>query len=315
MRIAFLCNGEFALPTIAALERQGVLAGLACSDLAPHLIDPLRQEAGTLGIPFQVVRRGRLEEDLKSWLVASSADAALVQTFPYRIPLAALAIPRLGFFNLHPGALPAYRGPDPVFWQIRRRESSGAMCLHRMTPAFDDGAIVCAEPVPIGPTDTYGVHLSLLSDAAVRCVDQFLSLLAQGESLYASPQAESDAGYQGRPSEADRTIDWATEDAGSIAALTRACNPVYRGAQAWLRGGPAWIVEAREVSFEPLPRLPAGTVIATDAERGLLVLCAQGTVVELTVVATDEGTFSGPRFAALYGIGIGTRFSMPEFVS
>ncbi len=310
MRLAFLCNSEFALPSVDVLLQAGVLAGLACSDRAPHIATPLSERAGALGIPFAMIRRAEIGADLEDWLLASAPDAALVQTFPYRIPAASLTIPRLGFFNLHPGRLPAYRGADPVFWQIKHQRDAGAVTLHHMTPAFDEGDIVCAEPVPIGPDDTYGVHQSLLVDAALRCITRIL----QGD-LKGTPQDEAGAGYQGRPTASDLTVDWGTGDASAVAALARACNPTYGGAIALLRDTVVRVLEAREVEFVPVPKLPAGTVISANTGRGLLVLCAGGTVVELTIVATDEGTFSGGRFAALFGMGIGEKFLRPAFVS
>ncbi|MEZ4698865.1 MAG: formyltransferase family protein [Rhodothermales bacterium] len=292
-----------------------MLAGLACSDLAPHIAGMLQEQARQLGIPFATVARATIASDLEDWLIASRADAALVQTFPYRIPAAVLDLPRHGFFNIHPGKLPAFRGPDPVFWQIKQGSASGAATLHRMTPAFDDGPIVWMEEVAIGPEDTYGVHLSVLIEAAGRCIEQFIALLSAGELPALPAQSEAEAGYQGRPGLDDLTVDWSASDAAAIAALARAANPTYQGAVAFLRDTPVRILEARPTPFEPIPRLPAGTVIATTPDRGLLVLCAGGTVLQLAIVATDEGTFSGARFAALFGISIGEKFSMPAFVS
>ncbi|MDZ4699872.1 MAG: formyltransferase family protein [Rhodothermales bacterium] len=310
MRIAFLCNSEFALSSVDLLAQAGVLAGVACSDGAPHIAAPLASHANALGIPFAVIRKAEIGADLEDWLLATAPDAALVQTFPYRIPAVALNIPRLGFFNLHPGQLPAYRGPDPVFWQLKRQEAVGAVTLHRMTPAFDDGEIVCFESIPIGPDDTYGVHQSLLIDAALRCITPFLQGAIKG-----TPQDEVGAGYQGRPAATDLTIDWTACDASAVAALARACNPTYGGAIILLRNTMVRLLEAQAVPFSPIPRLPAGTVISAQSGRGLLVLCAGGTVVDLTIVATDEGTFSGGRFAALFGIEIGEKFLLPAFVS
>ncbi len=314
MRIAFLCNSEFALPSVATLAQAGALAGIACSELAPHIATPLAERAGALGIPFAVIRRAEIGADLEDWLLASAPDAALVQTFPFRIPATSLTIPRLGFFNLHPGRLPAYRGPDPVFWQIKHQQTAGAVTLHHMTPAFDDGDIVCAETAPIGPNDTYGVHQSVLIDAALRCIERYIERFIAGD-LAGTPQDGAGAGYQGRPAAQDLTIDWVAQDASAVAALARACNPTYGGAIAVMRDTMIRVLEAQAVAFSPIPRLPAGTVISANAGRGLLVLCAEETVVELTIVAIDEGTFSGGRFAALFGMGIGEKFLLPAFVS
>jgi len=69
-------------------------------------------------------------------------DLIIVSCYARKLPDAILRIPRLGCFNLHPSILPAYRGPDPVFWQLRNAEKVFGVTLHRMTESFDKGAIV-----------------------------------------------------------------------------------------------------------------------------------------------------------------------------
>ena len=39
--------------------------------------------------------------------------------FPWKIPQAALDVPRLGSVNMHPALLPRHRGPIPLAWALR----------------------------------------------------------------------------------------------------------------------------------------------------------------------------------------------------
>ncbi len=41
----------------------------------------------------------------------------LMSCYSKRLPDALIEFPLLGCFNLHPSLLPAYRGPEPIFWQ------------------------------------------------------------------------------------------------------------------------------------------------------------------------------------------------------
>ena len=59
-------------------------------------------------------------------LAAFAPDVAVVACLTRRIPAAALAVPRVGFLNLHPSLLPLYRGPQPLFWQLRDGAPTGA---------------------------------------------------------------------------------------------------------------------------------------------------------------------------------------------
>jgi methionyl-tRNA formyltransferase len=315
MRIAFICNSEFALPTVEQLANTGLWAGLACSEGASPLIPALSARAREAGVPFAVLRKSHLAIDLEDFLIATRADAVLVQTFPFRIPAHVLTIPRLGFFNLHPGRLPAYRGADPIFWQIKHREPAGEIVLHRMTPAFDNGPILFRERMVLREEDTYGLHQSLLVDAALRVVERFVRALDADELPAGDPQDERDAGYQARPTAYDLLVDWESLDAEQVAALARAANPTYQGAIVLFRETMVRLLEARPVPFDARPRLRAGTVVSANTGRGLLVLCARATVARLEVLATEEGTFGGERFASAFGLRIGEAFSIPAFVS
>ena len=46
----------------------------------------------------------------------------------------ALAVPRLGTLNVHPALLPAYRGPEPTFWQLFDAVAESGVTVHRVEP-------------------------------------------------------------------------------------------------------------------------------------------------------------------------------------
>lgn len=81
-------------------------------------------------------------------LAAFAPDVAVVACFTRRIPAAALAVPRVGFLNLHPSLLPLYRGPQPLFWQLREGAPTGAT-VHYMDEGLDTGDIAAQTSVPL----------------------------------------------------------------------------------------------------------------------------------------------------------------------
>src|SRR5512146_3112378 len=68
-------------------------------------------------------------------LAGLEPDLILVTGFPRLLPPAVLALPRLGCVNVHPALLPAYRGPDPIFWQFYNGEPGLGLTIHRMDGA------------------------------------------------------------------------------------------------------------------------------------------------------------------------------------
>jgi hypothetical protein len=75
--------------------------------------------AWAAGLPV-LAARDLAHADTLTTLAEFQADVACVACFTRRIPPAVLNRPRLGFLNIHPSLLPAYRGPEPVFWQLHQ---------------------------------------------------------------------------------------------------------------------------------------------------------------------------------------------------
>ncbi|MDH5506134.1 MAG: formyltransferase family protein [Anaerolineae bacterium] len=157
---------------------------------------------------------------------ALKADLGVVACFPRLLPEAWLEATPLGCLNLHPSLLPAYRGPYPMFWQLRAGDTRTGVTLHRMDAGTDTGDIV-AQREASWPEGARDLELDRL--AASLGADMLIEALAL-EQLPRKPQPNHGASYQGAPTEADRVISlgW---------AVRRAFNFV-RGARAW---APFWV--------------------------------------------------------------------------
>lgn len=309
MKIAVFCNGAVLQPALEALYSQGLLAGVVVPEGAggDDVNLPLEMAITQVGIPFLRVKRGILSAQLAPWLGAISPDVVCCMGFPARIPADLLEKPRFGFYNFHGGHLPHYRGPDPVFWQIRNREPYGAITIHRMTAEIDCGAVAHAELVRVGDEDTHHLHLQRLGATMPRVLIEFVQQLAiHGEKLPLHEQDVAQSRYLPRPTDSDRTIDW-SRSAGEIDALVRACNPVYGGALTIIKGVPLRLLETSLAppinGYHGLP----GTIIAASAIDGLHVACGQGESLYVEIVYAMDGFFSGKRLAKIFGLRPGDR--------
>ena len=77
-------------------------------------------------------------------------DLLVCAGFPWKIPVDALSVPKLGAVNGHPSLLPEYRGPSPMAWAIRNGEPEVGFTFHRMDAELDTGAILAQGRVPLG---------------------------------------------------------------------------------------------------------------------------------------------------------------------
>jgi methionyl-tRNA formyltransferase len=79
----------------------------------------------------------------------------------------ALANPKHGWLNVHPSLLPAYRGPEPVYWAIADGVPITGISMHKAAPKVDSGPILAQARVPILPADTAGTLTRRLVEAGM----------------------------------------------------------------------------------------------------------------------------------------------------
>ena len=89
-------------------------------------------------------------ERIAPLLRALEPDLALCAGFPWRLPVEALEVPRLGVINFHPSLLPRYRGPIPVGWAIRNGDREVGVTFHRMSADLDTGPILAQATLALG---------------------------------------------------------------------------------------------------------------------------------------------------------------------
>ncbi|MCP4131709.1 MAG: hypothetical protein GY754_12085 [bacterium] len=310
MKTGVLCSHPFAYPAIELLNSTGSLAGLG----APHkegFTSPLKAMANQAFIPLSIIEndtsdKNIIKESLESWLDMMMPDVVFVLGFPYKIPETILSMPSQGFYNFHTGLLPAYRGIDPVFWQIRNREPFGGITVHRMDSGLDSGPIAHMEKMQILPYETYGLHLERLSFAAREAASTMMEKFSKGTPPFQEQDEQADK-YLSRPAYEDLLVDWKSQPADSIAALVQASNPAYGGANTFFRGAHLRILQVSLNPEEAPPGSKPGSVVST--KNGLSILCADGIALTIDIIYTDAGLFTGERLALAFNINPGDTFS------
>jgi methionyl-tRNA formyltransferase len=214
--------------------------------------------------------------------------------------------PRLGFYNVHPSPLPRYRGPDPLFWQIRARETRTAVAVHHMVERFDAGPVALAVEMPIFEHDTWGALFARAAMGARHAVTHLIAHLAAGGDVAPVAQDEAAATTQPRPGGTALVIDWAHAPAAEVAALVRAANPALGGAVTTLRGAELRVLQVSVAGPATAAAGAApGTILAAGAAEGLVVACADGVPLRIDVVYVEEGCYTGALAAALFGLRAG----------
>lgn len=134
-------------------------------------------------------------------------DVLLVFGFNWRLPREVLELPRFGVLNVHPSALPKYRGPSPVLWAIRNGDPFMGITVHRMTGRIDAGPVLAqAADIPIPDQVTSDDIWNLMQAALPRLLVEALDKAVHGES--GTPQDEDGATHAGFPPPEWYEVTW-----------------------------------------------------------------------------------------------------------
>jgi methionyl-tRNA formyltransferase len=157
----FFGSGSFAVPILEALATvPGVrlVAVLSAPDrpvgrkaiLTPT---PVTVRAVEIGLPVLNPGRVRRPESVDA-LRELAPDLIVLADYGQLIPRVLLDLPPRGFLNLHPSALPRWRGAAPIPATILAGDTESAVTLMVLAEEMDAGPIVATEPLEVRPDDT-----------------------------------------------------------------------------------------------------------------------------------------------------------------
>jgi methionyl-tRNA formyltransferase len=128
--------------------------------------------------------------------------------FPWKIPQAALDVPRLGSINMHPGLLPRHRGPIPLAWALRDGDEVWGSTWHRMDAELDTGNVLAQATIPIEDDDVDIAEFGRkLLEAGAAILPRALERVAAGDP--GDPQPEEGVTWAGHFQDDDYArVDW-----------------------------------------------------------------------------------------------------------
>jgi methionyl-tRNA formyltransferase len=139
---------------------------------------------------------------------AYEPDLTLCWGFPWKIPQAALDVPRLGSINQHPALLPRHRGPIPLAWALRDGDREWGVTWHRMDAELDTGRLLAQTTVPIDDDDVDIAEFGpKLIRAALELLPPVLARVAAGDP--GEPQPAEGVTWAGHFEDDDYAlVDW-----------------------------------------------------------------------------------------------------------
>ncbi len=250
LRIIFCGTPAFALPTLRELLKraefkiEGVVTqpdrprgrGQETSSL------PVKDAAVAVGIPVYQPQKIRADESYEYFRNAAP-DLVVIIAYGQIIPARLIAIPRLGWINLHGSLLPKYRGAAPIHWAIASGETHTGLTTMQIDAGLDTGPTLLKYETEIGPDETAPQLYARLAEAGAPLMLETLRGLERG-TITPTPQDHSEASVAPPLKKEDGRINWPLS-AQKISNRIRGFQPwpgafsTFRGKQCALWGKPA----------------------------------------------------------------------------
>ncbi len=230
MKLVFAGTPAPALPSLAALlasPRHDVVAVLTRPDaqtgrgrrMAPSPVAALALEHGVPVLRPKTPNTAEFVEEL----AALEPDCCPVVAYGSLLKPPVLAVPRVGWVNLHFSALPAWRGAAPVQASIRHGDEVGGATTFLLDEGMDTGPVYGVVTESIGPRDTAGQLLERLSHSGARLLLATLDGIEDGTLTPVSQPGEG-ASLAPKVTVADAEVDW-SRPAMAVDRLVRSVTP------------------------------------------------------------------------------------------
>lgn len=303
MKIGIVTNSEICIPTIYFCGQQRLTASLFLQATPFNHEQAIREQCQHANIP---VATGPDAEQLYEWAAAQKPDIIFIEGYNLKIDLKKMPAVKHGIFNVHFGKLPEFRGPSPVFWQLRNGAENISTIIHHLTQKFDSGPVVWEKSFKNEHYFNFAYLNQMLANATVEGVYMILSHVLSGKKLTEIAQNENNAAYYHRPVLKDVLIDWDNMDAMEITNIIKACNNWNVGAITIYNGAEVKIVDADYYSAAKPVNAAPGTIINIDDT--LEIACRNNEILRVHILSMNGITLAA-RLAAFYGFAKNAVFS------
>jgi methionyl-tRNA formyltransferase len=263
--------------------------------------DPdLKKWAEKLSVPF-IAAPNVNDPAFIAQIAALECDLLVSMSFNQILKAPIRDLTRLGFINCHAGALPFYRGRNPLNWALINDEKELGVTVHYVDEGIDTGDIIVRRMTQISDADDYA---TLLDKAYYLCADVLLEAL---EAIAAGnvPRVKQDTidpvgFYCGRRRAGDEVIDW-RKGSRALFNFIRAITVPGPCAQTSGEAGHVAIIAAREIPGAPCYTATPGEVVGRSAE-GAVVKTGDSTILVTRAALIESGCMGAP-FVPQWRIG------------
>jgi methionyl-tRNA formyltransferase len=230
-KIVFFGTPEFSLPALGALraDERFSIELVVTQPAKPvgrekEVTDsPVAAYAKTHNLELATPESVRRDADFIARIIAMKPDFIVVVAYGKIIPNELLAAAKFGAINIHPSALPKYRGASPLQASIASCNAETAVTIMLMDADVDHGPILVQILDTINTNDTSETLGARLFEKAAQVLPETMSQLAEGK-LTPKTQNDADATFTKLIDRVDGKVNF-EKSARLIDAKRRAFTP------------------------------------------------------------------------------------------
>ena len=268
--------------------------------------DPvLKNWSKKLNVPFLVAKNVNDKAFLES-IKKYHADLFISMSYNQILKKDILSIPPKGFINCHAGAIPFYKGRNPLNWVLINGEKEFGITVHFVDEGIDTGDIITQNFYPILINDTYKI---LLDHAIHECANILFDSIKKIQNNSVTRIKQSDihkvGTYYGRRVEGDEIINF-NQNSKRVHNFIRAISEPGPFARAFIKDKEIAIHRSELIENAPKYLSTIGEVIA-NSSKGIVVKTKDSSVL-ITKISKVSNNEIGNAFIPNFKIG--TRFKI-----
>ncbi|NJK82072.1 MAG: methionyl-tRNA formyltransferase [Chloroflexaceae bacterium] len=306
MRILYMGSPSFAVLPLEALVQAGheIVAVVTQPDRPAGRKrmpspPPVKEAAQRLGLP--ILQPATLRDaTVVQQLADLRPDVGVIAAYGEILRKNVLAIPPLGYLNIHPSLLPRYRGPAPVTGAILAGDTETGVSIMLLDPGMDSGPILAQEVVPLPPDARAGPFTDRMFELGTCMLVDVLPRYAAGD-ITPQPQDDARATITRFIEKSDGAVDWHLP-AAAIERRIRAYDP-WPGVFTQWRGQPLKLLDA---VVHPNGQGQPGAIQTQGG--ALLVVTGAGTLELQHVQPAGKRPMSGAAWLNGQRDAVGLRF-------
>ena len=295
MKIIFMGTPDFALKTLAALEKEFGVGMVITQPDKPSgrkkeiVYSPVKQFCLDKKINFLQPAKLKENEILLKNINDFAPDLICVAAYGKILTKEILEAPKIACINIHASILPKYRGAAPINRAIIDGEKETGVTIMDMDLGMDTGNIISIERIKIENNDTTESLTNKLSNLGSKQIIKFINELKIDPIYKSVSQNHGESTLAPKMNQVDGIIDW-TKNADEIFNLIRGCSP-WPIAHTRIKDK---IIKIHKATLDDSPKLSPGAI--KNVEGNMIVGCKDRNLKIIEIQKSGQKKISAKDF-------------------